>query len=246
MSNEIIDTTQQQSPQQVMTLVGQVARATKELVGNAVINLQGKKYIRVEGWQAIAAAHGCTVTAETVREEGTGIAAIATVKRLRDGAVLGQAEGYVGADEVWAKRPMYARRAMAQTRAISRACRNAFAHVVVAMNSDHGTGFETTPAEEVPEGGFSDRKTDTKGNVHAKMPEWSPEQKNEAGGYTTDILKLLENAYPVSADKPENREKPLKLLNEFRNSHKYDAPADVIDALAKWKNDLAETIVVEG
>jgi hypothetical protein len=43
------------------------------------------------------------------------------------------------------KRPDYAIRAMAQTRAISRACRSAFAHVVVMMNA----GLETTPAEEM-------------------------------------------------------------------------------------------------
>jgi hypothetical protein len=39
---------------------------------------------------------------------------------------------------------------MAQTRAISRACRSAFAHVVVMMNA----GLSTTPAEEVPMEGF--------------------------------------------------------------------------------------------
>jgi hypothetical protein len=41
---------------------------------------------------------------------------------------------------------------MAQTRAISRACRSAFAFVVTMMDA----GLETTPAEEVPQDGFSD------------------------------------------------------------------------------------------
>jgi hypothetical protein len=69
------------------------------------------------------------------------------------GQVIATAEGFLGEDEpVWAKRPEYAKRAMAQTRAISRACRSAFAHVVVLI----GSGLETTPAEEVPHGGFDD------------------------------------------------------------------------------------------
>jgi hypothetical protein len=69
------------------------------------------------------------------------------------GSVIATAEGFIGTDEpVWAKRPEYAKRAMAQTRAISRACRSAFAHVVVLI----GGGLETTPAEEVPAEGFSD------------------------------------------------------------------------------------------
>ena len=49
-------------------------------------------------------------------------------------------------------RQMYAIRAMAQTRAISRVCRSAFAHVVVLID----TNLSTTPAEEIPEGGFHD------------------------------------------------------------------------------------------
>ncbi len=72
---------------------------------------------------------------------------------MTDGAVLATAEGFVGDDEsTWASRAEYAKRAMAQTRAISRACRSAFAFVVVLIDSD----LSTTPAEEVPEGGFND------------------------------------------------------------------------------------------
>jgi hypothetical protein len=59
----------------------------------------------------------------------------------------------VGDDErTWSKRDEYAKRAMAQTRAISRACRSAFAFVVTMMDA----GLETTPAEEVPQDGFAD------------------------------------------------------------------------------------------
>ena len=61
---------------------------------------------------------------------------------------LATAEGFVGDDEkTWASRNEFARRAMAQTRAISRACRSAFAFVVVMMDA----GLETTPAEEMGE-----------------------------------------------------------------------------------------------
>ena len=225
--NAIIDTTVQQSPKEVMTMVSQVASATKALVGNAVINLQGKKYIKVEGWQAIAAAHGCTVTADEVKDVDGGIIALARVRRLRDGAVLGQAEGYVGTDEVWGKRPMYARRAMAQTRAISRACRNAFAHVVVAMNSEHATGFETTPAEEVPDGGFPERQkvATVTGETKTKKPEWSADQKAEGGRLRAECQAF-----------PGGDERFGKLWSKMA----YDAPTDVIDALSQLLRDLQE------
>lgn len=126
----------------------------KEIVVRTAQKIQGRSYVRCEGWQAIAIAHGCTASAGDVEAIEGGIRAIGKVARMSDGAVIATAEGFVGGDEkMWASRPLYARRAMAQTRAISRACRAAFAHVVVMMDA----GLETTPAEEVPSEGFDDR-----------------------------------------------------------------------------------------
>lgn len=98
-----------------------------------------------------------------------GVRAVGQVIRQADCQVLSEAEGFVGIDEVdwygshgeavkrWSKiyhkeievvvkkRPDYAIRSMAQTRGISKACRNAFSHVIVLMNA----GLSTTPAEEI-------------------------------------------------------------------------------------------------
>lgn len=141
------------------------ASLCREIVVNTATNIQGRKYVCVEGWQAIAIAHGCTASARDVERIEGGVRAIGEVRRMSDGAVIAEAEGFVGEDEptwfggesisygkrkVLPKRADYAIRAMAQTRAISRACRSAFAHVVVMMNA----GLSTTPAEEVPLGGF--------------------------------------------------------------------------------------------
>ena len=129
-----------------------VAGICKQIVVATAIEIQHRKYVRVEGWQAIAVAHGCMASARDVERIEGGFRAIGEVRRGTDGMVLSAAEGFVGDDEdTWGKRPEYAKRAMAQTRAISRACRSAFAHVVVMMNA----GLETTPAEEVPLGGFN-------------------------------------------------------------------------------------------
>lgn len=139
----------------------------KEIVVASALEIQGRKYVRVEGWQAIAIAHGCTGSARDVEAVPGGVRAIGEIRRMSDGAIIAEAEGFVGEDEAtWyggtvvaygktktlPKRPDYAIRAMAQTRAISRACRSAFAHVVIMMNA----GLSTTPAEEVPAEGFND------------------------------------------------------------------------------------------
>lgn len=139
------------------------ASTCKDIVVATASTIQGRKFVSVEGWQAIAIAHGCTAGARDVERVEGGVRAIGEIRRMSDGAILSTAEGFVGEDEpTWyggqnrgrnlPKRPDYAIRAMAQTRAISRACRSAFAHVVVMMKE----GLETTPAEEVPQGGFDD------------------------------------------------------------------------------------------
>jgi len=157
------------------------AKLCKDIVVATAMEIQKRKYVRVEGWQSIAIAHGCTGSARDVERVDGGVRAIGQVRRMSDGVVIAEAEGFVGEDEatwyggevesdVWEgpagnrrktgrkevrvlpKRADYAIRAMAQTRAISRACRSAFAHVVVMMDA----GLSTTPAEEVPAGGFDD------------------------------------------------------------------------------------------
>lgn len=144
------------------------------IVKQTARNIQGRRYVAVEGWQAIAIAHGCAASAlDVVRvtDEGmTGFKCVGVVRRMDDGQEIARGEGFLGDDEgTWNKRPVYARRAMVQTRAISRACRSAFAHVVVMIDA----GLSTTPAEEVPEGGFGE------GQFHAAASAVTIVQSNE-------------------------------------------------------------------
>lgn len=130
---------------ELMRMSTDAAALCKQVVIASSVTIQGRKHVRVEGWQAIALAHGCVASAGSVRKDGEGWSAIGTVRRISDGKEIATGDGYVGDDEkTWRERPVFAKRAMAQTRAISRACRAAFAHVVVMMNA----GLATTPAEE--------------------------------------------------------------------------------------------------
>jgi hypothetical protein len=166
------------------------------------MKIQGRNYVRLEGWQSIATAHGCVASAGEVRritdEGGAGYMAIGRVVRMDTGAEICSAEGFVGDDEkMWAGRPVYARRAMAQTRAISRACRSAFAHVVVMMQA----GLETTPAEEVPPEGFE---------VHGEAvreqprPEVQPPRTNAQLGedYVAHVATAIREAQSVAELSP--------------------------------------------
>lgn len=137
-----------ESPSALMRRATDVAGVCREIVTRTAMELNNRKYVRVEGWASIAAAYGCVPTIREVVEDERGIKAIADLVRT-DGTVVASAEGYVGLDEPrWANQALYARRGMAQTRAVSRVCRTVFAFVVVLIDEK----LQTTPAEEIPQG----------------------------------------------------------------------------------------------
>ncbi len=157
MTNEVV---QYDNPGALMTRATDVAGVCAEIVKRTAQQIQGRKYVRVEGWQSIAAAYGCIASSKNVQKVEGGVKAVGELHRISDGALLATAEGFVGEDEpTWyggtvmsygkektlPKRADYAIQAMAQTRAISRVCRTAFAFVVVMIDG----GLSTTPAEEM-------------------------------------------------------------------------------------------------
>lgn len=134
------------SPAAMTRQASEVAGLCKEIVLKSVSIIKEKQYVRVEGWQAIASAHGCVAGARDVEAIEGGVRCVGELRKIQDGTLIAQAEGFVGDDEQnWQKRAVYARRAMAQTRAISRVCRSAFAHIVVLIDEK----LSTTPAEEM-------------------------------------------------------------------------------------------------
>lgn len=213
------------------------ANLCKEIVVATATNIQGRKYVTVEGWQAIAIAHGCSAGARDVEKIEGGVRAIGEIRRMSDGAIISVAEGFVGEDEetwyggknrygkVLPKRNDYAIRAMAQTRAISRACRSAFAHVVVMMNA----GLATTPAEEVPDGGFDDRGGQTVENKPQQRHQPPAQQQSKPEEVISDdqrqILMQLATTAGVDA---------RQLCTKARVSAVKDIPASMFDAAKEW------------
>lgn len=123
-----------------------VAGLVREMVLKRTVKIGAKNYVPVECYQAVANAMGCVASARDVKRVEGGYTAVGEVKRLSDGVVVSEGEGFVGDDEPkWKNGPEYARRSMVQTRAIGRACRAAFAFVVPMIDA----GLSTTPAEEM-------------------------------------------------------------------------------------------------
>jgi hypothetical protein len=121
-------------------------------------------YIKVEGWQVLGAMTKVdSVRVEWTREyrdPGTG-EAIGWEARVqvadRDGNVRGEGEASCLRSEAnWKARDDFALRSMAQTRAMGKAYRMALSYIVGLA------GYQTTPAEEMPEPTGNSPKPSTK------------------------------------------------------------------------------------
>lgn len=198
---QVTDSGAQLVPVELIRKATDIASVCKAIVEKTAMTIQDKKYVKVEGWMSIATAHGCVASAGEVQyvpktdHSAGGFRAVGEIRRIDNGQVIATAEGFVGEDEptwfgghaqtsrgpkFYEKRADYAIRAMAQTRAVSRACRTAFAHVVVMMDA----GLQTTPAEEVPTGGFEDRSDHATPQQSAEPKQAKPvEVPRENGAY---------------------------------------------------------------
>jgi hypothetical protein len=109
------------------------------------VNIGGREYVRVEGWTLLGVMLGVSPVCEWTRPlpDGTGWEA-RVVARTLDGREVGAAEAMCSRDEPsWSRRPEYALRSMAQTRATAKALRLPLGFVMALA------GYETTPAEEM-------------------------------------------------------------------------------------------------
>jgi hypothetical protein len=108
--------------------------------------INGKQYVRAEGWQLLGAMFGYSIQTQTyTMDAGEGYR---SVVKLYDqaGKILSEATAICTRKEKnWQKRDDYALYSMAQTRALGKAYRMRFAWIMMM------SGFEGTPAEEMEE-----------------------------------------------------------------------------------------------
>lgn len=128
------------TPSESIAFAREAANACRQIVTARSVKISGRKYIEIEGWQTIAAVHGCVLSCSEPVPDGEGYRVEGQVRKIADGSIIAVGHGYCGRDEAtWRKRDDYAIRAMAQTRAMSRAARSAFAYIVVLIDPKMST-----------------------------------------------------------------------------------------------------------
>jgi len=143
-----LGTLQANTPKALVEGATEIANTLAQIIRSRQLasNIQGREYVRVEGWTVLGALLGVIAREESVieREDGSYLATVALV-RMADHVVVSRASAECNMDEpTWAKRAKYTRRSMALTRATGKAARLAFSWIMALA------GFEPTPLEEMP------------------------------------------------------------------------------------------------
>ena len=248
-------------PRQVIAQGREMAEALMEVVEQADLAVdmgKGNRHLRIEAWQTIAKFARATSRIEwvkpiTYKEKIIGYEAKASILDS-DGNVLASAEAMCAKDEPrWKNKPLYAIKSMAQTRAVAKASRLAFAWVVVLA------GFNPTPLEEVedlgPElsqAGTSGSKTG-KGSSGKEKPSTGDSGASGKEKWFYDFLKavkpLKEKVIELYGDddpyytvlKAHGLEKANQVEDQETARKVYKALCDLLD-----KGEPIEGEVVEG
>jgi hypothetical protein len=135
-------------PHIALDRMAEIAKVLVELVRSQglAVKIRGNEHLRVEAWRALGGMIGVhPVTAwSTLNETGDGYL-VRVEARTRSGEVVGASEAECSHSErAWANRENHALRAMAETRATSRALRGPLGQIVVLA------GYEASAAEEMP------------------------------------------------------------------------------------------------
>ena len=153
---------QASDPVEVVQRATRIANALRDVISKNKLasQISGREYVRCEGWTTMGAMLGVTPHEISVTEHDGIFTAVVALCRIGDGVEIARASAECGAPDeldrrgqpLWSARPRYARRSMALTRATSKVCRLAFSWIMTLA------GYEATPAEEVPSGGFEEHQ----------------------------------------------------------------------------------------
>ena len=140
MNNEIVisesvqlGAVQATSPQNVIERAQMVARPLADIINSRKLytNINGKKYVQVDGWTTLGAMLGITPREVKSTPIENGYEAYVELVRGTDGMVIGGASAICTREERnWKSRDEYALKSMAATRATGTAYRLCFSWIM--------------------------------------------------------------------------------------------------------------------
>lgn len=137
------------TPQEQVTQATEIANVLSSVIEKQGLFtlIQGKKYIRAEGWQTLGTFLGVVPREKSVvRQEDGSYEAYVEIVKFKDGTIVGGGSALCSRKEKrWGSADEYAVRSMAITRATGKAFRVGFSWIVTLA------GYQPTPEEEIPQ-----------------------------------------------------------------------------------------------
>jgi hypothetical protein len=135
-------------PRVALERMSDLAKVLVDLVRSQklAVRIRGGEHLRVEAWRALGGMIGIYPITAWSRPNESGDGYLVRVEaRTRAGEIVGASEAEcTRAEQLWSTRDAHAVRAMAETRATSRALRGPLGQIVVLA------GYNPTAAEEMP------------------------------------------------------------------------------------------------
>ncbi|MFP6656187.1 MAG: hypothetical protein VCB25_11215, partial [Myxococcota bacterium] len=234
------------TPTEMVARSAEIATVLKKIIidRKLYVDIQGKKYIVVEGWTTLGVMLGIVPhEVSSTRHDDGSWEAVVELRTIATGAKVGGASALCGTscDKPWNKRSEPARKSMACTRATGKAFRLGFSFIMKLA------GYEVTPAEEMP----SASTTPDTGGSRSEKAATSPQiaaPRGQGHGYSPVVLPPL----PKRKRKMELSEGVLDQIDNAFTSADPDQPdpygptdddfMDAIDVLA----DASESAIEEG
>lgn len=190
-----LGTLQATNPKALVEGAQAIARMLADVIRSQKLSvtIQGKQYVRVEGWTTLAVMLGVVAREVETSEECGVYTATVELVRMADGAVISRASSECGDESPWCDRPRFARRSMAQTRATGKACRLAFSWIMAMA------GYEVCPSEEMAAVSEQPRRATSLRQLAAEAEGEQDEAEVESALLATMSLLVTQNGPALAA-----------------------------------------------
>lgn len=210
-------------PSKVLEFAHKAAKALKQVIDSKPKKtiVAGEQYLLFEDWQTIARFYNVTVGTDWTKPiitNGKSFGFEAKAVAYKDGVVISSAEASCFRDEkVWADKPAFQIKSMAQTRAAAKCLRNVFAWVIILA------GYKATPYEEMCDDNddiFQPIKTDVVSSKTFIQNSRSWENRSDSNDdrITEKQITLLRSLILEKIIDDDQREQELQSLQDLDKS----------------------------
>lgn len=223
-----------------MEISEKISNIVKNILDKNSVPINGKKYVKANGWQAIAKFFNCKVIVKEIKKDETGYFSYAEMYD-KDNNLISSSYGFCGFDEIETgtrKRKEFELVSLAQTRAIARCIRNSFSFLLAFLDK-----FEYTVLEDLPDDIKVEKKevleNNTKENNKEKKQVLENNTSNWQNGQLEELVldnKIMNNVQElINFIDTVNKEDAFKLAKVLKHLDSFKKATEKQKNLIQYK-----------